>query len=464
VAVSGGADSTALLHACAAVVPAARLVACHVHHGLQAAADGFADHCAVLAHTLGVRFDLQRIEARPGRGESVEAWAREHRYRVLAACAQATGALAVLTAHHADDQAETLLIGLSRGSGPEGLSGMRAASDRNGVRLMRPFLALSRACLRGYCARHALAVVDDPMNDDPTLLRSALRRQVMPALVSVAPGFVANAARSAGLLAEAAELAREWAQVDLARAVDAVGGLRLSALATLSRARKANALRQWLRERGAPVPSQARLAALLEQAFGSVSAHALWGHAGWCVVRYRDSLQALSPQALWRPDRPGPADWQGCWSGEQVVRVPKWGLEMRVSSAAHVGAGFVVDRALLARGPVVLRAPSARLRVRPGPKSRSREVRKRWQELGVPPWLRGWLPELRVGEVTLGVVGLGAAAAHAAPVMAAFAEPCEPGVLESPPPVANAEADVVTLSLHLTTPEDPRGSWVMPYN
>ena len=445
VAASGGADSTALLHACVAAVPPECLISCHVHHGLQAAADAFAAHCASAAHRLGVPFDLRRLDGRPARGESVEAWAREHRYRALDACAREAGAVAVLTAHHADDQAETLLIGLARGSGPDGLSGMQPEIDRDGIRLIRPFLSLSRASLRHYCMRHALAVINDPMNDDPARLRSALRAQVMPTLVGVAPAFVANAARSAGLIAEAAELAREWAQIDLAQAVDAGGVLRLSALETLSRARQANAVRHWLRERGAPVPSQARLSALLIQVFDSTSAHALWRHAGWCVVRYRDRLQALSPQAVLRPDRPAPGEWRDRWVGESALGVSHWGLELCVSQPGDANAGFMVDRALLERGPIVLCAPSARLRVRPAAKSRSREVRKRWQELGVPPWLRGWLPEVRVGEVTLGVAGLGAAA-------------------ESVALGAGGVPALVSVSVRVLNHEDPRRLWVMDYN
>ena len=192
------------------------------------------------------------------------------------------------------------------------------------------------------------------------------------------------------------------------------------------------------------MPSQARLAALLVQAFETDSPHALWRHADWCVARYRDGLQAFSPASWLRPDRPGPQAWQGRWAGESVLAVPQWGLELRMSEGKDCCSdGFVVDRSLLEREPLGLSAPSARLRVRPGSKSHSREVRKRWQELGVPPWLRGWLPEVRVGDVTLGVAGLGAAAAL---------------------PAAGKRAAAVALSVRLSAPGDPRASWVMPYN
>lgn len=445
VATSGGADSTALLHACAQVWPHEQLVACHVHHGLQPAADAFAEHCAAAARQLGVRNDLRRLTGRPARGESVEAWARDHRYRSLVACANQFGAAAVLTAHHADDQAETLLIGLARGSGPDGLSGMQPDTHREGVRLIRPLLPLSRASLADYCARHALGVIQDPMNDDPTLLRSALRARVMPALVEVAPAFVANAARSASLIAEAAELADELAQIDLVSARHAGGRLMASALAGLPRARQANAVRHWLRRCGAPVPSQARLSALLDQVFASQSPHALWLHAGWCVVRYRDRLQALSPEAWLRPDRPSPDRWSGQWAGQSMLDVQQWGLQLSIGSVPAAGSAFLVDRALLEQAPIELRAASARLRVRPAPRARSREVRKRWQELGVPPWLRSWLPELLVGGMSVGVAGLGEVD------------------LPAGQSVGKAGSNVA-ISVRVAAVEDPRSDWLLSYN
>ena len=378
----------------------------------------------------------------------IEAWAREHRYRALVDSAREAQAAAVLTAHHADDQAETLLIGLARGSGLDGLSGIQAAGERDGIRVLRPLLAVSRTHLAAYCTRWGLRAVHDPMNDDLTLLRSALRAKVMPILSEVAPGFVAQAARSAGLIADAANLALEVAQSDLANAVQAGGELHLTALAPRSRARQANALRHWLRLCGAPVPSQARLAALCAQAFDSRSAHALWRHAGWSVVRYRNWLQALSPLVFVRPDQPAPDPWTAAWSGEPAVDVPGWALSVQIlpASLAQPDAWFI-ERTALEEGPIVVRAAGARTRVRPTPKASSREVRKRWQERGVPPWLRAWLPEVRVGERTLGVVALGGAAS--APGMAA----------------AGATADAcMAVSVRLLNAQDPRARWVLPYN
>jgi tRNA(Ile)-lysidine synthase len=462
VAFSGGVDSTALLHACAQVVSPERVQACHVHHGLQPAADAFARHCADTASQLGVRFALRHLTGKPARGESIEAWAREHRYEALSTFARELNAAAVLTAHHVDDQAETLLIAMARGSGLDGLSGIHADSDRGGIRVLRPLLGLSRQQLADHCARHALQAVYDPMNDDLALLRSALRAKVMPVLYEVVPGFAAHAARSAGLIAEAAQLAYEVAQADLAQAQEKRGVLHAAAIAHLSRARQANALRQWLRESGAPMPSQARLRALLTQAFESQSTHALWRHAGWSVVRYRDRLQVVSPQSPVRPDLAAPQPVLLRWAGESCWRLTEWGLAIRIGPAAGAEAdAFLIDREALLQGPMEVCAAGARTRVRPAPRASSREVRKRWQELGIAPWLRAWLPEVRVAGQALGVVALGAAAMGPGKRIESVAlQPA--GADRKPSP--DADHEQMALSVQLLSAEDPRSGWVLPYN
>ncbi|MFZ9625799.1 MAG: tRNA lysidine(34) synthetase TilS [Burkholderiaceae bacterium] len=448
VAFSGGIDSTALLHACIQAVSPEHVLACHVHHGLQPAADAFAGHCAPPAAPRGGRRARGPLTGPPGRGGGGAGGARVHRYQALFDCARAAQAVAVLTAHHADDQAETLLIGLARGSGVDGLSGIHAEGDRDGVRLLRPLLAVSRTHLDEYCARYGLRAVHDPMNADLTLLRSALRAKVMPVLRDVVPGFAANAARSAGLIAEAAQLAIELAQSDLTQAVETGGALNSTSLVRLSRVRQANAIRQWLRARGAPVPSQARLSALLAQTFESRSAHALWRHAGWSVVRYRDRLQALPPHGSVRPDQPAPGGWVGNWSGESLMQVPGWEIALQFEPASSAGQGaFLIERAVLEQGPIVVDAVGARVRVRPGPRASSREVRKRWQELGVPPWLRAWLPEVQVAGRPLGVVALGVSAMGVCSV-----------------PAAESERPLMAVSVRLLSSQDPRSAWVLSYN
>ncbi|HRA38902.1 MAG TPA: tRNA lysidine(34) synthetase TilS, partial [Pseudomonadota bacterium] len=182
-ALSGGPDSSALLHALAAE-PLARargLRALHVDHALHPASAEWARHAQATCTDAGIALQVVPVDVR-ARGTGLEAAAREARYAALRA-AQREGEL-VLTAHHADDQAETLLWRLLRGAGPQGLAAMRPLRRFGRGWLARPWLALPRAAICAYLDRHAIAWIDDPANADPRHDRSFLRHAVLPLLQS----------------------------------------------------------------------------------------------------------------------------------------------------------------------------------------------------------------------------------------------------------------------------------------
>lgn len=245
VAFSGGADSTSLLLAAAARWPG-RVHALHVHHGLQAAADAFEAHAAATAARWGAAFAALRVDARPAPGDSPEDAARRARYRALADAARARGLAAVLLGHHAQDQAETLLLALTRGAGLPGLAGMPERRRIHGVWFGRPLLALDGDALRRWLDGQGIAWVSDPTNADPAYTRNRIRLQVIPALAQAFPAYAATLARSARHAASAQRLLDELAAEDLARLGDppALAGLR-----ALSPERAINALRHWLRQR-----------------------------------------------------------------------------------------------------------------------------------------------------------------------------------------------------------------------
>jgi tRNA(Ile)-lysidine synthase len=261
VAYSGGADSTVLLLAAAQRWPG-RVQAIHVNHGLQAAADGFAAHCAASCERIGVPLHVRRVAAHHARGESPEDAARTARYAALAAIALEQGLGCVLLAQHADDQAETLLLALSRGAGLPGLAAMPASFERHGMRFLRPLLAQPGAPLRQWLRAQAIAFVDDPTNADTQYTRNRIRHRLLPALDEAFPRFRETFARSARHAAQAQALLAEVAGQDLA----AMGGEpALASLQALSRPRQANLLRHWLRTaHGAPA-SAAQLDELLDQ-------------------------------------------------------------------------------------------------------------------------------------------------------------------------------------------------------
>jgi tRNA(Ile)-lysidine synthase len=261
VALSGGADSTALLLACARRWPA-QVRALHVHHGLQSAADAFERHCASLCAQLGVPLHVRRVDARHAPGESPEAAARRARYAALAALAREHGIEDIALAHQADDQAETLLIALARGAGLAGLAAMPALALRGGLRYHRPLLALSGADIRAGLRAQGVAWIDDPSNGDTRFVRNRIRAELVPAIEAVFPHWRATFARSAAHAAQAQQLLQELAAQDLQTTGQPP---RIAALQTLSRARQANALRHWLATGHGCRPSAAQLEELLEQ-------------------------------------------------------------------------------------------------------------------------------------------------------------------------------------------------------
>ncbi|HTO55900.1 MAG TPA: tRNA lysidine(34) synthetase TilS [Myxococcota bacterium] len=241
-AVSGGPDSVALLHALLAL--GQRVGVAHVHHGLRGAeADREQAFVESLAAQLGVPVQVARVDARSPDGRSPEARARVLRYAALERMRVAGGYASVLTAHHADDQAETVLLRALRGTGVAGLAGIRPARD--GGRVLRPLLGLRRSALREYLARRGLASQSDSSNASLAVPRNRLRAEVVPVLEAIAPGAVLRLAQLAAHARESDDAARVELDARLAAALEpGEGGLWLeaAALGSLPGARRRQAL------------------------------------------------------------------------------------------------------------------------------------------------------------------------------------------------------------------------------
>ncbi|MEV4495080.1 tRNA lysidine(34) synthetase TilS [Micromonospora arborensis] len=254
VACSGGADSLALAAATVFVAPrlgrAAALVT--VDHGLQ---DGSAERAEAVADwARGAGFPsatVVRVEV-AGRPGGPEAAAREARYEALTEAARQQNAVAVLTGHTRDDQAETVLLALARGAGPRGLAGMPARRDLAGVPLLRPLLEIGREQTRAACAALGLSPWQDPHNTDPSYARSRVRADLLPALVrALGPGVVDNLARTARLVAADNAALDELAATALAAARCPGRGLSVPGLVGLVPAVRGRVLHSWARELGA---------------------------------------------------------------------------------------------------------------------------------------------------------------------------------------------------------------------
>jgi len=261
VALSGGADSTALLLACAERWPN-QVRAIHIHHGLQAAADDFERHCAALCTKLAVPLVVQRVDARPAAGESPEDAARKARYRALSVAAHSLAVQHMVIAQHADDQVETILLALSRGAGLPGLAAMPACWQRDGLTWHRPLLAVPGPTVRDWLHARGQEWIEDPTNADPHYTRNRIRAQLLPVLQAAFPQFRDTLPRSAAHAAQAQLLLTEVAEQDLA-----VLGQppRIAPLRALTRPRQANVLRHWLRRCHATSASAAQLDELLRQ-------------------------------------------------------------------------------------------------------------------------------------------------------------------------------------------------------
>lgn len=265
VAYSGGADSSALLLACARLWPG-QVHALHIHHGLQAAGDAFEAHCRVTCERLNLPLVVRRIDARHAPGQSPEDAARRGRYQVFDEVLQQewreAGVRTVALAQHADDQIETLLLALSRGAGLPGLAAMPARWQRGGIDFVRPLLGVPGQALRDWMQAQGEAWVDDPSNTDLRYTRNRIRHALLPALEAVFPSFRDTFARSAAHAAQAQTLLHDLARDDLQR----VGNPPvIAALRALAPERQANVLRHWLLSVHGTTPSAAQLKELLRQ-------------------------------------------------------------------------------------------------------------------------------------------------------------------------------------------------------
>ena len=298
VAFSGGADSSALLLACAERWPG-QVVAWHVHHGLQAAADDFERHCVALCARLGVPLARRRVDARAPPGQSPEDAARRLRYAAFEALAQADGTpgavRTLVVAQHADDQVETLLLALSRGAGLPGLAAMPMRWQRGSLDCWRPLLAVPAPAIRAWLRARGEGWIEDPTNADVRYTRNRIRARLLPALEAAFPRFRQTFARSAAHAAEAQQLLGELAALDLAQCGDPP---RLAALRALGGARRANLLRHWLRSAHGQIPSSAQLAALQRQIEAcSTRGHRIDLRVGQGRVRRVGDVLAWEPPA-----------------------------------------------------------------------------------------------------------------------------------------------------------------------
>jgi len=400
VAFSGGLDSTVLLHAlsCMRERHPAATTAIHVDHGLHAESRNWEIHCRQFAGQLGISYISERVSVDDDLQSGPEAAARQARYALLQTLVREGDCL--LSAHHEEDQAETLLLNLMRGSGPAGLAGIGAAQLFGEGRLLRPLLGVSAEAIRDYAKHHDLGWIEDPSNADTRFDRNFLRQEIVPRLASRWPGVAASLKQSADLASEASTLLRDLADIDLAAASGSPERLDLEVLRALSLQRQRNLLRRAISLCGLPPPPATRLYQAVDElipARQDAQPRVAWPGAE--LRRYRNNLYIMPGV----PDLPG--------EPLQVLR-PEASLDL------GPGMGQLVLNPDV-DGGINPELASAGLRVRyrqGGEEIRlaghgcTHKLKKLLQQEGIVPWMRSRLPLLYSGGNLVAVADLWIAA------------------------------------------------------
>ncbi len=402
VAYSGGMDSTVLLHALAAAGTDTPILAIHIDHALHPDSIAWAEQARGFAEAEGVEFATRRVQLDPRQPQGPEAAAREARYAALNEFVAPGDCL--LSAHHENDQAETLLLNLIRGSGPAGLAGIGARQAFGDGLLLRPLLGVAGADIADYATGHALCWIDDPSNEDDRFDRNFIRQEIVPRLKSRWPAVVNRLTLSATLLDEANELLQELADIDIATC-GGPAALALAEINALSESRQRNLLRRAIRRCGLPPPPATRLYQAVQALIPArPDAQPLITWPGAELRRYRDHVYVLPAQ----DPRPG--------DPEQLLLADAEAIDLgdRLGSLQLVSAdGRGLDPNVARNGlRIRFRDGGESLRIAAG--GATRKLKKLLQEQGILPWMRDRLPLLYAGKELVAVADLWVSADHSA--------------------------------------------------
>jgi tRNA(Ile)-lysidine synthase len=387
VALSGGLDSRVLLDVLIRIRQelSFSLKAVHVHHGLSINADSWAEQCQHWCEEANVEFALERVSLDLKAGDSVESLARIARYNALSRHIKRQDIL--LTAQHNDDQVETFLLALKRGSGPKGLSSMAAEMDFHQGQLLRPLLTCSRASLHEYALARHLTWVDDESNQDTRFDRNFIRHHVTPILSQRWPHFSTSLQRSAELCAQQERLLDELLQERLEQALACDQSVSIVALASLSDAARSRLLRMWLARFVTQMPSQMQLTLIwLQVAQAQEDANPVMVLNQHEIRRFNQRLYCVSNvQPL--------TDWNATLTVNQPLVLPDNLGTITLFDAVTEGNGLALHRCVL-DGELTVGFNSQGLRAHPQGKVGSKTLKKWYQEFGVPSWERRRTPIL----------------------------------------------------------------------
>jgi tRNA(Ile)-lysidine synthase len=399
VALSGGADSASLLAAAsAAAFRGLPVRAVHVDHGLQTAAAAFREFCAARCASLDIPLTVIRVMVHAPPGASIEAAARDARYAALEK--ELKPGECLLTAHHREDQAQTLLLQALRGAGLKGMSAMPICRPLGGGWHLRPLLDVPQSELLAFGASingasASSASITDPMNEDLRFDRSYLRRRVWPSIESRWPGAAATLARTARHAADALEQLDREAAAAVGRLRDG-DALSVPGLRAMSRQDAINALRFWLFDAHVEPPSTARLNEALRQLFEARVDHLpaiVW--SDYALRRYRQRVFLTDAEP---PRLEGTQAWRVA-PGSHLDLGPNSGTLRWAAQSGGLDAQRLPES-------VIVRRRGGGEALKPGSRAKTRSVQHLCQSQGVLPWMRDALPLVFAGDALIAVADL----------------------------------------------------------
>jgi tRNA(Ile)-lysidine synthase len=364
----------------------------HINHGLSPHADAWQSQVKSLCESLSIPITCMTLTGKPGAGESVEAWAREARYAAMID-AMPRGSI-LLTAHHQDDQAETVLLQLMRGAGPKGLSGIapvKTLCRQKKIELRRPLLAMSKKEIEAYAKEHKLSWVEDESNTQLRYDRNFMRHEVLPLFASRSPQVAESLARSASYLQEQQAVMEMFISQMLADFIgNEPGTLSIKRLLALPEIMLKAVLRHWLDQHDVRMPSSHKLENIISTVLNaSEDAQPQVVIDEHVVVRYRDTLYIVSQVQL-RPL----SEYQYEWDPREDLNLPHNAGVLRVEDLKQAG----ID---VAQGETVS------VRFRQGgetvlvPGVGHQPLKKWFQSRDIPVWKRDRVPLISLSKTVL---------------------------------------------------------------
>ncbi|MCG9665766.1 tRNA lysidine(34) synthetase TilS [Vibrio mediterranei] len=383
---SGGVDSRVLLRLAARYSKQHSItcLAVHVHHGLSDNANEWQVQCERWAQEEAVEFTCERVTLSQDSGESLEQLARQARYQALRQHMQSGDIL--LTGQHLDDQAETMLLALKRGSGPKGLSSMASSMNFGSGRLVRPLLNIARHDIERYAQHEQLQWVEDESNSDTRFDRNFLRQSVLPVLNQRWPSFAKAASRSARLCAKQERLIKELLLPELEVCMNEFQGLSISTMSSHSILKREQLLRLWLEANTSLMPTEVQLCKIWQEVvLAKQDANPEMNLAGGAIRRAQGHL-------YWVEAYKDVSDWQQSWLDKDTLVLPdNLGVLKLVSPSKD--AKMTLDRQTLNGSLKVIFNPEG-LSAHPHGRAGSRKLKKLFQELKIPSWQRRRIPIL----------------------------------------------------------------------